>query len=223
VGLLQSTVQSLGAAGALICALSLAGPSTSHAAASNASGTDNGPPCNDLCKAYMAWSDQVMARSRPSRPQTRVVPDKRPDRTVHRASGTRQSGLNPFAQTPRRSDAAPRSVQTPHVTPHVQAAPSEPVQPITERRFPADGIVTPRPAEAGVATNAPPGTTLVSVTGLVSATQDTGTQNTSTTSHSARGLDGRFALSLGLALCSLLSLLCWGVLRRRMPTANTFR
>jgi hypothetical protein len=102
-------------------------------------------------------------------------------------------------------------------TPHVQAALSEPVQPITARLFPTDGIVTAKPADAGVATNASPATTLVSMTGLIS-TQDTGAP-----SQVARGIDGRFALSLALALCALLSLLSWGVLRRRMQSVNAIR
>jgi hypothetical protein len=217
MGLLRSTVQSLGAAVVLIHALSLAGLGTSLAAASHVSGTGyvNGMPCNDLCKAYMAWSDQVMANSRRSQPQMRVVvprkrlvvPRKRPDRTVRRASGTRRLGPNLFAQLPRRSDAALQSVETPHV----QVASPEPVPPITERLFPSDGIVTARPADAVVATNAFAETTPVPVTGLVAAAQDT-----NTASHFAPGLDGRFALSVGLALCALLSLLSWVCLRSRM-------
>jgi hypothetical protein len=209
MGLLRSTVQSLGAAVVLIHALSLAGLGTSLAAASKVSGTGyvNGMPCNDLCKAYMAWSDQVMANSRRSQPQMRVVvPRKRPDRTVRRASGTRRLGPNLFAQLPRRSDAALQSVETPHV----QAASPEPVPPITERLFPSDGIVTARPADAGVATNAFAETTPAPVTGLVAAAQ-----YTNTASHFAPGLDERFALSVGLALCALLSLLSWVCLRSR--------
>jgi hypothetical protein len=216
MGLPQSTMQRLGVAVALIYALSLAGLNTSHAASSNASETDyvNGPPCNDLCNAYMAWSDRVLARSHPSEPQMRVVvPHKRPDRTVHRASETRQLDLNLFAQFPRRSNAAPQAVETPHV----RAAPSEPVKPITEGLFPADGIVTAKSADAGVAKNESPETTRVSATGLISATQDNGT----TRHFVAR--DGRFALSLALAISALLSLLSWGYLRRRMQTANPIR
>ena len=144
-----------------------------------------------------------------------VVPHKRPDRTVHRASETRHLGLNLFAQFPRRSDAAPQAVETPHV----QAAPSEPVKPITERLFPADGIATAKPADAGVAKDEFPETTRVSVTGLISATQDAGT----TRHFVARGLDGRFVLSLALALCALLSLLSWACFRRWMQTANPIR
>jgi hypothetical protein len=217
---------------ALISALSLAGLTTSQAAPSHVSRTVyvNGLPCNDLCKAYMAWSDQVMTMFHPQQRQTRVVvPHKKPDRTVHHASGTRQSSLNGFAQLPRRSDAPPSSAETPHVQP----ASSEPVQPITERIFAADETITAKPADAGVAANAPLQTTPVSVTGLVSTTQDTGPQDTrpqdtptpdtGTISRFTRDLDGRFALSLGLALCALLSLLSWACFRRWTLTANTIR
>jgi hypothetical protein len=215
MGLLRSTVQRLAVAVALIPALSFAGLSSSHAASPRGSETDYGLPCNDLCAAYMAWSDRVMGKPRPSQPRTRVVaPRKKPERTVHRASATRQSGLNLFAQLPRRSDAVPRSI----AAPHVQVAPPEPVEPVTERPFAADGIVTASPADAGDATNMSPATTLVSVAGLVSAAQDSGTLG-----RFARGLDGRSAVSLGLALCIVLSLLAWGWFRRRAQAADTFR
>jgi hypothetical protein len=230
MGRLLSAVRRLGAAVALISALSSAGPTTSQAAPSHVSRTVyvNGLPCNDLCKAYMAWSDQIMAKFRPQQRQTQVVvPHKKPDRTVHHASGTRQSSLNGFAQLPRRRDAFPSSAETPHVQP----VPSEPVQPITERIFATDGTITAKPADAGVVANAPLQTTPVSVTGLVSATQDPGSQDagpqdtptpdTGTTGHFARDFDGRFALSLGLALCALLSLLSWACFRRW--TVNTIR
>jgi hypothetical protein len=213
---------------ALILPLSLAGPTTSQAAPSHVSRTVyvNGLPCNDLCKAYMAWSEQVIAKFRPQQHQTQVVvPHKKPDRTVHHASGTRQSSLNGFAQLPRRGDAKPSSAETPHVQP----VSSEPVQPITERIFAADGTINAKPADAGVAANAPLQTTPVSVTGLVSATLDTGPQDdtptpdTGTTSRITRDFDGRFALSLGLALCALLSLLSWACFRRWTQTANMIR
>jgi hypothetical protein len=190
-------------------ALSLAGSSTAQAAQSNASETSyvNGLPCNDLCTAYMAWSDRVMARSLPSHPQMRVVIDsKRPDRTVHRASGTRRSGSNSFAQLTEPSDAAPQYEEAARE----QAAQPEQVQPITERFFPAAEIATAKPTDAGGATNDPPGTRPISATGFVSATQDTGT-----ISQVVHGLDGRFGLELSLALCALLSLLSWWWLRRK--------
>jgi hypothetical protein len=194
---------------ALIYALSLAGSSTAQAARSNAPETSyvNGLPCNDLCKAFMAWSDRVMARSLPSRPQMRVVIDsRRPHRTVHRASGTRRSGSNSFAQLTEPSDAVPQSVETAHV----QAARSEPVQPTTEGFSPAAGIVTAKPADAGGATNDSPETRPVSASGVVSAPQ-----NTTMIRDEARRLDGRFGLELGLALCALLSLLSAWWLRRK--------
>jgi len=147
----------------------------------------------------MAWSDRVMARSLPSQPQMRVVVgSRRPDRTVRRASGTPRSGSSSFAQLTEPSDAAPQSAETVHV----QAAQPEPVQPIPERSFPAAEIVTARPVAADGATNDSPGTRPVSATGFVSAMQDTGT-----ISHVTRGLDGRFGVELGLALCAVLSLL----------------
>lgn len=233
MGGLRSTGRRLGAAVALISALSLAGLATSQAAPSHVSRTVyvNGLPCNDLCKAYMAWSDQIMAKFRPQQRQARVVaPHKKPDRTVQHASGTRQSGLNGFAQLPRRRDAFPSSAETPHVQP----VSSEPVQPTTERIFATDGTMPAKPADAGVAANASLETTPVSATSLVSATQvfatqafatqvfspqdtgpqDTSTPDTGTTSRFTRDLDGRFALSLGLALCALLSLLSWACFRR---------
>lgn len=209
MALLQSMIKSAGLVVALICALSLAGSITVQAAPSSASETNsvNGLQCNDLCKTYMAWSDRVVARFLPSQPQMRaVILSKRPDRTGHRASGTRRSGSNSFAQLPQPSDVALQSAETAHV----QAARSEPVQPITERFFPADGSVSAKPADAGGATNDDPETTPVSVTGFVSATQDTGM-----ISHAARGLDGRFGVELGLALCALLSLLSWWWLRHK--------
>lgn|SRR5882757_200420 len=233
MGGLRSTGRRLGAAVALISVLSLAGLATSQAAPSHVSRTVyvNGLPCNDLCKAYMAWSDQIMAKFRPQQRQARVVaPHKKPDRTVQHASGTRQSGLNGFAQLPRQRDAFPSSAETPHVQP----VSSEPVQPITERIFATDGTMPAKPADAGVAANASLETTPVSATSLVSATQvfatqafatqvfspqdtgpqDTSTPDTGTTSRFMRDLDGRFALSLGLALCALLSLLSWACFRR---------
>ena len=68
MALLQSMIKSAGLVVALIYALSLAGSSTVQAAPSNASETNyvDGLPCNDLCKAYMAWSDRIVARFLPS-------------------------------------------------------------------------------------------------------------------------------------------------------------
>jgi hypothetical protein len=213
IGRLRSTMQRLGVAVALVLALSLAGPSKSNAAPSNASETGyvNGLPCNNLCKAYMAWSDRVMGKSsRPPDqgvgtssfppPRARIaVRHRRPDRTVDRAAGTRHLDLNSFTQVIRRSDAAAKAAETPQVT---AAARPAPVNAIAERRSPATGIATARPADAGSSTNEPPRTPLVSFIAPISATQDT-----SKTEEFARGHDGRLMAPLALTLCALLSLL----------------
>lgn len=213
MGVLQSMMQRLVVAVALVCALPLAGPGTSYAAPPQPpkTGYVNGQPCGRFCKSYMAWSDWVMARFRPPQPQQRVVVrPRKPDPTIHRASVTRQSNLDVFAQL-RRSEASPGPVETPHA----QAAPSEPVQPITERPFPRteqpfprDEMVAAKPADAGGATSEAPESTLVAVSGLASDTPDT-----AAVSPVARGFNGRFAVALGLSLCALLSLLAWAYFR----------
>jgi hypothetical protein len=230
IGRLRSTMQRLGVAVALVFALSLAGPSKSHAAPSNASETGyvNGLPCNDLCKAYMAWSDRVMGKSsRPPDggmgtsssppPKARIAVRHRTDRTVDRAAGTRHSDPNSFAQVIRRSDAAAKAAETPQVT---AAASPAPVNAIAERRSPATGIATARPADAGSSTNEPPRTPLVSFIAPISATQDT-----SKTEEFARGHDGRFLAPLGLTLCALLSLLylVWVWFGQNTQAANRIR
>ena len=216
---------------ALVFALSLAGPSKSNAAPSNASETGyvNGLPCNNLCKAYMAWSDRVMGKSArpPDRgvgtsscppPKARIaVRHRRPDRIVDRAAGTRHSDLNSFTQVIRRSVAAAKAAETPQVT---AAAPPAPVNAIAERRSPATGIATARPADAGSSTNEPPRTPLVSSIAPISAMQDT-----SKTEEFARDHDGRFMAPLGLTLCALLSLLylVWVWFGQSTQAANRIR
>jgi hypothetical protein len=220
IGRLRSTMHRLGLALALVFALSLAEPSTSHADPSNASGTGyvNGMPCNDLCKAYMAWSDRVMGTTPPPPPKARIaVRPRRPDRTVDRVAGTRHSDLNSFRQVLRRSDAAAKAAETPQVT---AAVPPAPVNAIAERRSPATGIVTARLADAGISTNKAPQTPLDSFIAPISATQDT-----STTEDFARGHDGRFMAPLGLTLCALLSLLylIWVWFGQSTQAANRLR
>ncbi|MGA7810643.1 hypothetical protein [Bradyrhizobium sp.] len=183
----------------------------------------------------MAWSDRVMGRLHPSQPQKQVlVHHEKPGGPIHRASRTRQPGLNLFAKLLRPSDAAPQSAETLQV----QGASSEPVQPIAARLLSAGAIVNAKPADAAGATNQPPEPTLVSATSLASAAQDTAAQDTGTqgpgmqdtgmqatgaTSWFGRGADGRFGASVGLALCTLFSLLSWGWFRRRAQIATTVR
>jgi hypothetical protein len=231
MGRLRSTMQMLGAAAAVICALSLAGLSPAHAVPSNLSGTEDvgRQPCNHFCKAYMAWSgrvsamwsDRVSAMFHPSRPvtQTAVHHRKLAGRMVvhHRASKPREPGLNSFAQFPVRSDATPRSTETPQSeeTSQAEDAPSRPVDPIADRVPAADGFVTASLASTGSATNDAPESTVASVTDAIPATQ-----GTSKIDDAAGGLHIRFALPLLLALCTLSALvLFWGWFGGRTQTA----
>ena len=174
-------------------------------------------PCNDFCKAYLAWSDRVSAMFHPSRPvaRTAVHHGNPPDRMVHpRASKTRQPRLNSFAQFPVRSDATPPSAETSQA----EAAPSRPVDRIVDRFPAADGFVTARLAGTGIATNDAAESTVASATDAIPVTQDTGTID-----DSAGGLDIRFAVSLFLALCALSALGFWGWSRGRTQTANAIQ
>lgn len=225
MGRLRSTMQTLGAALALVCALSLAGLSPSHAVPSNLSGTDDvsRQPCNHFCKAYLAWSDRVSAMFHRSRPvaQTAVHHRKLAGRMVvhHHASKTREPALNSFAQFPVRSDAAPQSTETPPSaeTSEAEDAPSRPVEPIADRVPAADGLVTASLDGTASATNDAPESRVASVADAIPATQDQGTGKIDDT---AGGLHIRFALPLLLALCSLSALvLFWGWFGGRTQTA----
>jgi hypothetical protein len=227
MGRLQSLVQRLGVALALVSALSLAG--AAEAAPTNASKTDHadGLPCNDLCKAYMAWSDRMMAKFRPHPPQRppeeRIAArPKKPERTLHRASATRHSDLASFAQFHGRSDptAQAQAVDIPQA--EAAAPPSDPFKPIAERLLEADGNATARLARADSATNAIPEATPVSLT--TASTSDM--QAPGAEGPVATRLDLRFVLSLILALsiCTLLALMYRGRSRSRTQAANsTFR
>jgi hypothetical protein len=215
MGRLRSTMQTLGAAAALIYALSLAGLSTSYAAPSILSETDyvRRQPCNAVCKAYMAWSDRVSVMFHRSRPmaQRAVHHGKLAGRMVHHhASKTRQPNLNSFAQFPVRSDAAPPSAETSQA----EDAPSRPVDRIADRFPAADGFVTARLAGAGSATNDVPEITIVSAIGAIPATQAI-----SKIDDAAGGLYIGFAVLLFLALCALPALVLWGWFRGRTQTA----
>ena len=146
-GRLGSTMQTLGAITALICALFLAGPSPSHAAARTLAGTDDGDrtPCNDACKAYMAWSERASAMLHPSPPvaPTAVRDGKAVDRMVHRqAQPARPAGLNAFAQFPVRRDARTPSAEPAQEPAQAAVAPSRPLDDIAER-FPTTAHPVP--------------------------------------------------------------------------------
>src|SRR4051794_37400082 len=107
------------AAAALFTVICLAAPGTARA--ETASGDSvNGQYCNDLCKAYMAWSNRVLAITQPSytRPQVRVAlpqsnspkkmdrPDKPEPMTQQAPKSHRPANLDSFAQLPAGSRAA---------------------------------------------------------------------------------------------------------------------
>jgi hypothetical protein len=211
---LRSTTQTLGAAAAFICALSLAAaaaPSPLYAAASTVSGTDDASqqPCNDVCRAYMAWSDRVSAQLRPSSPVAQTaVPDGKPaGQMVHRrASRTRQPSLNSFAQFPVRRSATAQSAETAQAV----VGPSRPLDGIADRFPTTAGFVTALLAGPAGATNEAPDSTVVPVADAIPATQ-----GTSTTDATAGGVDMQFLVSLFLALCILSALVFWGWGRTR--------
>jgi hypothetical protein len=209
MGRLRSKMQTLGATAALICALSLAGLGTSHAAPSDLSGNDDvsRQPCNDVCKVYLGWSDRVSAMFHPSPPvaQPTVHHGKPVDRTVHhRASKTRQPNLNAFAQLLVRSDATAQSAETSQA----EDVPSRPADRIADRLPAPDGFVTARLAGTGSATNDAPQSTVVSASDAIPAIQ-----GTSTIDDTAGDLDIRFAVSLFLALCTVFVRVLWGWIR----------
>jgi hypothetical protein len=210
MGRLRSTMQTLGATATLICALSLAGLGTSHAAPADLSGTDDvsRPPCNDVCKAYLAWSDRVSAMFHPSPPvaQPAVVHHAKPvDRMVHhRAPKMRQPGLNSFAQFLVRSDATAQPAETSQA----EDAPSRPADRVADRIPAAAGFVTAKLAGTGSATNDAPQSTVVSASDAIPAIQ-----GTSTIDDTAGDPDIRFAVSLFLALCTVFVRVLWGWIR----------
>ena len=121
----------------MICALSLAGLGASHARPAHApqSAHSNGLPCNAVCKAYMTWSHRVTAMFHPSRPLKMARPTRPQQkfaahhrglpRMAHHAPGTRERGLNSFAQLRVQNDAtaeAPQATEAPRATETPQAA-----------------------------------------------------------------------------------------------------
>ena len=211
MGRLRSTIPTLGATAVLLCALGLAAPGTSHAAPPNGPATNDvsSQPCNDVCKAYMAWSDRLSAKLRPSPPVAQTaVPDGKPaGRAIHHvASRTRQPGLNAFAQFPVRR----RATAQPAETAQAEVVPPRPVDGIADRFPTTAGFVTALLASTAGATNDAPESRIVSVTDAIPATR-----GTRTIDATAGGADMQFVVSLCLVLCALSVLLVWGWSRAR--------
>jgi hypothetical protein len=225
LGRLRTTMQPLGAIAALICALGLALPGASHAAPPDGPGTDDvsAQPCNDVCKAYMAWSDRVAAKLHPSSTvaQTTAQDGKPAGQMVHHhAAKSRQPSLNSFARLPVRRDATAQSAETAQAV----VAPSRPVDGITDRFPTTAGFVSALLAGAAGAANDAPDSPIVSVTEVTPATRAGGAIDaTSTIDATVRGPDMQFAVSLCLALCLLAALVVWGWSRARTQTPRVLR
>ncbi|MGJ4970055.1 hypothetical protein ACQR1N_08395 [Bradyrhizobium sp. HKCCYLRH1073] len=165
------TSSRLGAAAALVSVICIAAPGAAQAGPANGDMV-NGQYCNDLCKAYMAWSDRMLAVTQPasySRPQVRVaVPQsmtpkkmdkaEKPDRMAqHGPKPHRPANLNSFAQLPSGTQAAQSSMEPP---PSDLAASDAPA---TGRLFAADPLPHSAIADMRRATDAA-GLRLVSMT-----------------------------------------------------------
>jgi len=159
----------------------------------------NGLPCNDVCKAYLAWSDRVSSMFRPLQPvaQAAVRPAK-PAGSIarRRAAKPRQPSLNSFAQFPVRSDATPQSAETAQA----EVAPSRPVDGIAERFPAAAGFVAAILAGTGSGTTDAPESTVVAAPDAIPSIRAATTND-----DTAGGLNLWFALSL--ILLSMLSAL----------------
>jgi hypothetical protein len=202
----------------VVCALSLAGLGATHAAPPKLSATDAAgrQPCNDVCKAYMAWSDRVSAMLHPSTVPQSTVHDAKPDQMVHHpVPRTRQQGLNSFAQFPVRRDATAPSAETAPV----EVAPSRRADEIADRFPTTAGFVTALLASTAGATNDAPESAVVPVSDALPATRATGTIGASAIETTTGGLDLRFTMSLLLALCILSALVFRGWSRARTPRA----
>jgi len=214
MGRLRSTISTLGATAALLCALGLAAPGTSHAAPPNGPATSDvgSQPCNDVCKAYLAWSDRVSAKLHPSPTVAQTaVPDGKPAvRAIrHVASRNRQPGLNAFAQFPVRRRAAAQPAETAQA----EVAQPRPLDGIADRFPTTAGFVTALLASTAGATNDAPDSTVVSVTDAIPAPRGTGAIDAT-----AGGPDMQFVVSLCLVLCALSVLVVWGWPRARTRT-----
>jgi len=217
---IQPKVQRLVASALLVCAASLAGLGASHAASSTT--TVNGMPCNELCKAYMSWSDRMMAKFLPPRPQMRplaraqsqaqmqsqaraAMHDRKPDRVVHHAAAPRRSGLNSFAQFPQAADAAPPAADAQRTAAAAPGAAAAPANPVTDR-FPTDAVVTAAMDTGRAASEFPE-------TVVVPATDSVAMPAASTIAAATGDQETRFPASLALALSAFVAFLAWGWFR----------
>ncbi|WP_257166176.1 hypothetical protein [Bradyrhizobium sp. SRS-191] len=126
------SIVKLGAAAALLSTMLLAAPGAAQASEDMV----NGQYCNSMCKAYMSWSNRMLAITQPNyaRPQVRVavphnpMPEKmakadskaeskadkaEPRMTQHPAKPHRPANMNSFAQLPAGSHAGQAAMDPP--------------------------------------------------------------------------------------------------------------
>jgi hypothetical protein len=161
---LRSITRTLGVIAFLIGALSLAGLGASRARPSTPSPSvyADEPPCNSVCKAYLAWSSRVTATQPPSRPsKTTADLHRRPLQRVARyVPRLRPRGLNSFAQLHVPNDAAPSAAE-PRRPAEIPPVPETPRTPETAQVPETPDAVTraaaaPQAAETTHAAQTPP-------------------------------------------------------------------
>ena len=161
---LRSITRTLGVIAFLIGALSLAGLGASRARPSTPSPSvyADEPPCNSVCKAYLAWSSRVTATLPPSRPsKTTADLHRRPLQRVARyVPRLRPRGLNSFAQLHVPNDAAPSAAE-PRRPAEIPPVPETPRTPETAQVPETPDAVTraaaaPQAAETTHAAQTPP-------------------------------------------------------------------
>jgi len=161
---LRSITRTLGVIAFLIGALSLAGLGASRARPSTPSPSvyADEPPCNSVCKAYLAWSSRVTATLPPSRPsKTTADLHRRPlQRVARHVPRLRPRGLNSFAQLHVPNDAAPSAAE-PRRPAEIPPVPETPRTPETAQVPETPDAVTraaaaPQAAETTHAAQTPP-------------------------------------------------------------------
>ena len=221
IGRDRTTIAAFGVAAALVCTPILAMPRPAHAAPTNAeTDTVDGIPCNSLCQAYMAWSDRVMAASRPrppAQPQERMAAHpKKPERPRHAVEAHHRASPA-SAQPPRRRLVAERPTEVPRLQ---TAALSDPVADTTERPVSAVEAITASLADVPVAVPNLPKAMPVSL-----AVPFAAAQGPRAGSRAGGGMDLQFVLSLvlGLSLCAFLVIMLLDRSKGRPRAARSFR
>ncbi len=209
-----------GAAAALVSAIFGAAPNAAQASFLNISDTEivNGQPCNDYCKAYLAWSDRVRTMIQPSQARSQVNvaqsqkkidrPEK-PERVAHQQPKPRRQPLNSFAQLPAGSHLARAAMDAPQ--PDAMAA--EPAG-TGMGRLSGEGMMPPTLADFR-GSMAEPDTRRVAMTETASADEPR-------TVGAARAFNAPSTrlISFLLALGALLAYFAWGWLKQRAREAE---